>query len=125
MRKLLAALLTLSPLCFLVVLLVETAATAQVPIGTTYGFAVTVAKGVASGQFVVVVTVTDLANGKVVAKPQLLGPANTDLTLVGTNGDYEYQVVTRPTATTVVSSVEIRHAGSTTLRQQLTVAVPQ
>jgi len=124
MRKILVALLTSLLLC-LFVLLVGTTTNAQVQIGTTYGFEVTVAKLVTPGEFVVDVTVTDLANGQVVAKPQLLGPANTDLSLVGTNGDYEYQVVTRPTATAVVSSVEIRHAGSTTMRQQLTVTTPQ
>jgi hypothetical protein len=75
----------------LFVLLVGTAATAQVQIGTRHGFEVTVAKGVTSGEFVVDVTVTDLANAQIVARPQLLGPANTALTLVGTNGDYEYR----------------------------------
>jgi len=124
MRKMAVALLT-GPLLCLLVLLIGTTTAAQVQIGTTYGFEVSVAKGVTPGEFAVDVTVTDLANQQVVAKPQLLGPANTDLTLVGTNGDYEYRVVTRPTVTAVVCSVEVRHAGSTTIRQQLTVNVPQ
>jgi len=125
MRKMLVALFAAPLLCLVVVLLVGKATTAQGQIGTTYGFEVTVAKGATPGEFAVDVTVIDLENGQVVAKPQLLGAANIDLTLVGTNGDYEYRVVTRPTATKVVSSVEVRHGGSTTIRQQLAVAVPQ
>ena len=115
----------LVPLLWLSVLVIGTVATAQSQVGTNYGFEVSVTKGAVLGEFVVDVTVTDLANAQLVAKPRLLGPANTDLTFVGTNGDYEYRVVTRPTATTVVSTIEIRHSGSTTIRQQLTVAVPQ
>jgi hypothetical protein len=94
MRRVLIAVLTAPVLCLLVIL-IGTPTAAQGQTGTNYGFEVAVAKTIASGEFVVDITVTDLANGQVVAKPQLLGPANTDLTLVGTNGDYEYQVVTQ------------------------------
>jgi len=113
----------LAPLVCLLCLIIATATTAQSQVGTNYGFEVNVTKEAASGEFVVDVIVMDLATGQLVAKPQLLGPANTDLTFVGTNRDYEYQVVTRPTSTSVVSTIEVRHAG-TTIRQRLTVAVP-
>ena len=119
------------PLVYLlaVVVAVLTASVVELPAQVetpAYGFEINVARQANDPtQFRVDVSITELATGRVIANPQLLGPANTDLTLRTDNNDYEYTVTTRADASRALPSVEIRRSGNTVFRQQLTVAVQQ
>ncbi len=113
----------------LAVVAVFTAAVVELPAQVetpAYGFEIKVARQANDPtQFRVDVSITELATGQVIANPQLLGPANTDLTLRTDKNDYEYTVTTRADVSRALSSVEIRRSGNTVFRQQLTVAVQQ
>jgi len=110
-----------------VVVAVFAAAVAELPAQVetpAYGFEIKVARQANDPtRFRVNVSITELATGQVIANPQLVGAANTDLTLRTDNNDYEFTVTTRADASRALSSVEIRRSGRTVLRQQLSVAV--
>jgi hypothetical protein len=116
-------------MCLLVVVAVFAAAIAELPaqIETpAYGFQISVARQADNpALFIVDASITELATGQVMAKPQLLGATNTNMTFTTELGEYEYTVTTRAEASRAVSSIEIRRAGNTVFRQQLTLALPQ